>query len=165
MCGAGARCGGASQVRAGRVIRRSVWSSCWRRRPTAAGAQRDRRLARGGGRVSLRLSRAIMRAIPTSSSSGGTTPATSRPRQAGASAIRSRSSASASIRRRSIPRAWAVRDLFMTHLAVCDPVGGRYRFDERLTPRAARGWRARRPIAIGCGTRTGAPGSTNGAAT
>lgn len=31
------------------------------------------------------------------------------------------------------PSRWAVRDLFMTHLAVSDPVGRRYRFDERLT--------------------------------
>ena len=31
------------------------------------------------------------------------------------------------------PSRWAVRDLFMTHLAVSDPQGRRYRFDERLT--------------------------------
>jgi predicted secreted hydrolase len=31
------------------------------------------------------------------------------------------------------PSAWAVRDLFMAHLAVSDPEGGRYRFDEKLT--------------------------------
>jgi predicted secreted hydrolase len=31
------------------------------------------------------------------------------------------------------PSAWAVRDLFMAHLAVSDPVGGRYRYDEKLT--------------------------------
>jgi predicted secreted hydrolase len=31
------------------------------------------------------------------------------------------------------PSRWAVRDLFMTHLAVSDPVGARYRFDERLS--------------------------------
>jgi predicted secreted hydrolase len=31
------------------------------------------------------------------------------------------------------PSRWAVRDLFMTHLAVSDPVGRRYRFDERLS--------------------------------
>ena len=31
------------------------------------------------------------------------------------------------------PSAWAVRDLYMTHLAVSDPEGRRYRFDERLT--------------------------------
>ena len=31
------------------------------------------------------------------------------------------------------PSRWAVRDLFMTHLAVSDPVKGRYRFDERLS--------------------------------
>ncbi len=31
------------------------------------------------------------------------------------------------------PSRWAVRDLFMTHLAVSDPAGGRYRFDERLS--------------------------------
>ena len=31
------------------------------------------------------------------------------------------------------PSKWAVRDLFMTHLAVSDPVKGRYRFDERLS--------------------------------
>ena len=31
------------------------------------------------------------------------------------------------------PSRWAVRDLFMTHLAVSDPVGDRYRFDERLS--------------------------------
>ena len=31
------------------------------------------------------------------------------------------------------PSRWAVRDLYMTHLAVSDPVDGRYRFDERLT--------------------------------
>jgi predicted secreted hydrolase len=31
------------------------------------------------------------------------------------------------------PSRWAVRDLFMAHLAVSDPVGRRYRFDERLS--------------------------------
>lgn len=31
------------------------------------------------------------------------------------------------------PSAWAVRDLYMAHLAVSDPDGGRYRFDEKLT--------------------------------
>jgi predicted secreted hydrolase len=31
------------------------------------------------------------------------------------------------------PSRWAVRDLFMTHLAVSDPQKARYRFDERLT--------------------------------
>ena len=31
------------------------------------------------------------------------------------------------------PSRWAVRDLFMTHLAVSDPVGRRYQFDERLS--------------------------------
>ena len=31
------------------------------------------------------------------------------------------------------PSAWAVRDLFMAHLAVSDPDGDRYRFDEKLT--------------------------------
>ena len=31
------------------------------------------------------------------------------------------------------PSRWAVRDLFMTHLAVSDPAKGRYRFDERLS--------------------------------
>ena len=31
------------------------------------------------------------------------------------------------------PSRWAVRDLFMTHLAVSDPSSGRYRFDERLS--------------------------------
>jgi predicted secreted hydrolase len=31
------------------------------------------------------------------------------------------------------PSAWAVRDLFMAHLAVSDPAAGRYRFDEKLT--------------------------------
>lgn len=31
------------------------------------------------------------------------------------------------------PSAWAVRDLYMAHLAVSDPSGGRYRFDEKLT--------------------------------
>jgi predicted secreted hydrolase len=31
------------------------------------------------------------------------------------------------------PSRWAVRDLFMTHLAVSDPTGRRYRFDERLS--------------------------------
>jgi predicted secreted hydrolase len=31
------------------------------------------------------------------------------------------------------PSVWAVRDLFMAHLAVSDPAGGRYRNDERLT--------------------------------
>lgn len=31
------------------------------------------------------------------------------------------------------PSRWAVRDLFMTHLAVSDPTGGRYRYDERLS--------------------------------
>jgi predicted secreted hydrolase len=31
------------------------------------------------------------------------------------------------------PSRWAVRDLFMTHLAVSDPRGDRYRFDERLS--------------------------------
>jgi predicted secreted hydrolase len=31
------------------------------------------------------------------------------------------------------PSRWAVRDLFMTHLAVSDPAEGRYRYDERLT--------------------------------
>ncbi|MGQ0734161.1 MAG: lipocalin-like domain-containing protein [Acidobacteriota bacterium] len=31
------------------------------------------------------------------------------------------------------PSRWAVRDLYMTHLAVSDPAGGRYRFDERLS--------------------------------
>ena len=31
------------------------------------------------------------------------------------------------------PSRWAVRDLFMTHLAVSDPSGRRYRFDERLS--------------------------------
>jgi predicted secreted hydrolase len=31
------------------------------------------------------------------------------------------------------PSRWAVRDLFMTHLAVSDPQDGRYRYDERLT--------------------------------
>jgi len=30
------------------------------------------------------------------------------------------------------PSKWAVRDLFMTHLAVSDPSGQRYRFEERL---------------------------------
>ena len=31
------------------------------------------------------------------------------------------------------PSRWAVRDLFMAHLAVSDPDQGRYRFDERLS--------------------------------
>lgn len=31
------------------------------------------------------------------------------------------------------PSRWAVRDLFMTHLAISDPVGARYRFSERLS--------------------------------
>jgi predicted secreted hydrolase len=31
------------------------------------------------------------------------------------------------------PSAWAVRDLYMAHLAVSDPADGRYRFDEKLT--------------------------------
>jgi predicted secreted hydrolase len=31
------------------------------------------------------------------------------------------------------PSAWAVRDLYMAHLAVSDPKGQRYRFDEKLT--------------------------------
>jgi len=31
------------------------------------------------------------------------------------------------------PSRWAVRDLFMTHLAVSDPAGGRYRYAERLS--------------------------------
>ncbi|MCC7241969.1 MAG: carotenoid 1,2-hydratase [Acidobacteria bacterium] len=31
------------------------------------------------------------------------------------------------------PSAWAVRDLYMAHLAVSDPSGQRYRFDEKLT--------------------------------
>jgi len=31
------------------------------------------------------------------------------------------------------PSAWAVRDLYMAHLAVSDPAGTRYRFDEKLT--------------------------------
>jgi predicted secreted hydrolase len=31
------------------------------------------------------------------------------------------------------PSRWAVRDLFMTHLAVSDPAGRRYRYDERLS--------------------------------
>jgi predicted secreted hydrolase len=31
------------------------------------------------------------------------------------------------------PSRWAVRDLFMTHLAVSDPTGQRYRFEERLS--------------------------------
>jgi predicted secreted hydrolase len=31
------------------------------------------------------------------------------------------------------PSRWAVRDLFMTHLAVSDPDGRRYRFEERLS--------------------------------
>jgi predicted secreted hydrolase len=31
------------------------------------------------------------------------------------------------------PSRWAVRDLFMTHFAVSDPAGRRYRFDERLS--------------------------------
>jgi predicted secreted hydrolase len=31
------------------------------------------------------------------------------------------------------PSRWAVRDLFMTHLAVSDPTGKRYRFEERLS--------------------------------
>jgi predicted secreted hydrolase len=31
------------------------------------------------------------------------------------------------------PSTWAVRDLFMAHLAVSDPAGGRYRYDEKLT--------------------------------
>ena len=31
------------------------------------------------------------------------------------------------------PSRWAVRDLYMAHLAVSDPEGGRYRFDEKLT--------------------------------
>jgi predicted secreted hydrolase len=31
------------------------------------------------------------------------------------------------------PSRWAVRDLFMTHLAVSDPSGNRYRFEERLS--------------------------------
>ena len=33
----------------------------------------------------------------------------------------------------SNPSRWAVRDLFMTHLAVSDPTGRRYRFAERLS--------------------------------
>ncbi|MDH4067164.1 MAG: carotenoid 1,2-hydratase [Acidobacteriota bacterium] len=33
----------------------------------------------------------------------------------------------------SNPSAWAVRDLYMAHLAVSDPYGRRYRFDEKLT--------------------------------
>jgi predicted secreted hydrolase len=37
------------------------------------------------------------------------------------------------------PSRWAVRDLFMTHLAVSDLDGGRYRFTERLN-RAGVGW-------------------------
>ncbi len=31
------------------------------------------------------------------------------------------------------PSAWAVRDLYMAHVAISDPDGRRYRFDERLT--------------------------------
>ena len=31
------------------------------------------------------------------------------------------------------PSRWAIRDLFMTHLAVSDPKGGRYRYSEKLT--------------------------------
>ena len=31
------------------------------------------------------------------------------------------------------PSRWAVRDLYMTHLAVSDPTGRRYRFEERLS--------------------------------
>ncbi|MCE7871465.1 carotenoid 1,2-hydratase, partial [bacterium CPR1] len=31
------------------------------------------------------------------------------------------------------PSRWAVRDLYMAHLAVSDPGGRRYRFDEKLT--------------------------------
>ena len=31
------------------------------------------------------------------------------------------------------PSRWAVRDLYMAHLAVSDPQGRRYRFDERLS--------------------------------
>ena len=31
------------------------------------------------------------------------------------------------------PSRWAVRDLYMAHLAVSDPEGRRYRFDEKLT--------------------------------
>ena len=44
------------------------------------------------------------------------------------------------------PSAWAVRDLFMAHLAVSDPAGGRYRFDERA--------HARRAGAVGAATDT-----------
>ena len=31
------------------------------------------------------------------------------------------------------PSKWAVRDLYMTHLAISDPKAGRYRFAEKLT--------------------------------
>ena len=116
-----------------RVRRATCLGRAAARRSARVGSRRRRPGREADRRVSLRVSRATTPAIPTTRSSGGTTPATCRPRRAGASAIRSRSSASASTRRRSNPSRWAVRDLFMAHLAVSDPGGGRYRFDERLS--------------------------------
>ena len=57
----------------------------------------------------------------------------SKPPTVGGSGIRSRSSASASTAAPANPSKWAVRDLFMTHLAVSDAKGQRYRFAEKLT--------------------------------
>ena len=48
------------------------------------------------------------------------------------------------------PSKWAVRDLFMTHLAISDPSGKRYRYAEKLS-RGGPGWLAPRPMDTTCG--------------
>ena len=94
----------------------------------------ERRLEAGRRPAIGSSSRAITPAIPTTRSSGGTTPAICDQRTGAASGIKSRSSALASIAAPVNPSRWAVRDLFMTHLAVSDPQCGSdgYRFEERL---------------------------------
>ena len=86
----------------------------------ASGGSRCRDwLQRGAGRAFWSC-RPITPAIPTTGSSGGTTPAISTRTRAAGSDTSSRSSASASIRRPSNPSRWTVRDLFMAHFAITD---------------------------------------------
>ena len=116
-------------------------------------------VARGGAGLHVRVPARPCQPSRVTSSSGGTTPATSPPRPDAGSATSSRSSASASIRRRSNPSRWAIRDIHMAHLAVSDPRGQRYRFDERLS-RSGPGLSGAATDRYGCGTTTGAPGWT-----
>ena len=82
----------------------------------------------------------ITPAIPTTGSSGGTTPATSTRPTAGASAISSRSSASAIERQPVNPSRWAVRDLYMAHFALTDVGASACSTRAKLLSRQGIGW-------------------------